>query len=249
MFTTNHRFSPEKQEVIHALPDGQIARFPNRSLTGEKTKYQRLNRKVLALYRNVIYTKIKSKRGIHIILSIGVSTLNITINVDANLLSIIGAVVAIIAMLVSCWQAHIAKTSLKIEQSVFNDRKPKFTFDGIIDAYADNDKCDTSVHLRFLLLITNRSDRTMALRRIQLKIRGDNGDLYLDPITREGCITIGENIEGNHSLSKWVQFDIPRKQYTHLDILDYEIELEDTFKNSQKHTAIYVREEVHNIEK
>ena len=30
------RFSPEKQEVIHALPDGQIARFPNRSLMGEK---------------------------------------------------------------------------------------------------------------------------------------------------------------------------------------------------------------------
>ena len=30
------RFSSEKQEVIHALPDGQIARFPNRSLIGEK---------------------------------------------------------------------------------------------------------------------------------------------------------------------------------------------------------------------
>ena len=30
------RFSPEKQEAIHALPDGQIARFPNRSLIGEK---------------------------------------------------------------------------------------------------------------------------------------------------------------------------------------------------------------------
>lgn len=61
--------------------------------------------------------------------------MDITININADVISIIGAVVAFLSMIISWRQAHIAKKSLKMETAIFNDRKPNFTFDSIVDSY------------------------------------------------------------------------------------------------------------------
>ena len=174
--------------------------------------------------------------------------MEITVNINADTIAIIAAVIAFLSMVVSCHQAHIAKASLKMEAEVFNDRKPKFSFDSIVDCYVINDKREENVHLRFLILLTNRSDRPMTISKIWLKIRGEVLEMIVNPVLWDDFINNGENIEGNHSMRKWVQFDLPRQQYLNLDILDYTIEVQDAHGNLQKNSAIFLREEVHEYE-
>ena len=45
--------------------------------------------------------------------------MDITININADVISIIGAVVAFLSMIISWRQAHIAKKSLKMEAAIF----------------------------------------------------------------------------------------------------------------------------------
>ena len=67
--------------------------------------------------------------------------MNITININADIISVIGAVVAFLSMIISCRQAHIAKKSLKMETVIFNDRKPNFTFDARVRSPGNPDQC------------------------------------------------------------------------------------------------------------
>ena len=83
--------------------------------------------------------------------------MDITININADVISIIGAVVAFLSMIISWRQAHIAKKSLKMETAIFNDRKPNFTFDSIVDSYCINDKTRTMCTFVFLFYL--RTDR------------------------------------------------------------------------------------------
>lgn len=174
--------------------------------------------------------------------------MKITININADTVSVISAVVAFLSMIISWRQAHISKKSLKMESEIFNDRKPNFTFDSIVDCYCINDKKDDNVHLRFLILLTNRSDRPMTINQIRLRIRGESLELIVRPTLAGDSLNSGDNIEGNHSMRSWVQFNLPRQQYLELDILDYTIEVQDAHGNLQKNTAIFLREEVRNYE-
>ena len=174
--------------------------------------------------------------------------MNITININADIISVIGAVVAFLSMIISCRQAHIAKKSLKMETVIFNDRKPNFTFDAIVDCYCINDKNEDDVHLRFLILLTNRSDRPMTINQIRLRVRGESLELIVRPTLADSSLNSGDNIEGNHSMRNWVQFDLPRQQYLNLGILDYTVEVQDAHGNPQKSSAIFLREEVYNYE-
>ena len=174
--------------------------------------------------------------------------MDITININADVISIIGAVVAFLSMIISWRQAHIAKKSLKMEAAIFNDRKPNFTFDSIVDSYCINDKNEDDVHLRFLILLTNRSDRPMTINQIRLRVRGESLELIVRPTLADSSLNGGDNIEGNHSMRNWVQFDLPRQQYLNLGILDYTIEVQDAHGNLHKNSAIFLREEVRNYE-
>ena len=98
--------------------------------------------------------------------------MDITININADTLSIIGAIISLFSAFFVWRQGSIAKKSLKMEAAIFKDRNPHFTFDSIIDCYAINNKGEDNVHLRFLILLTNRSDRPMSINRIRLRIRG-----------------------------------------------------------------------------
>ena len=174
--------------------------------------------------------------------------MEITININADTVSVIAAVIAFLSMIISWRQARISKKSLKMESAIFNDRKPNSTFDSIVDCYCINDERDNNVHLRFLILLTNRSDRPMTINQIRLRIRGESLELIVRPILADDFLNSGDNIEGNHSMRNWVQFDLPRHQYLDLGILDYTIELQDAHGNLQKNTAIFLREEVRNYE-
>lgn len=174
--------------------------------------------------------------------------MDITININANTISVISAVVAFFSMIFSWKQAHIARKSLNMETAFFNDRKPNFTFDSIVDGYCINDKNEKDVHLRFLILLTNRSDRPMTINQIRLKLRGESLELIVRPSLTDSRLNSGDNIEGNHSMRNWVQFDLPRQQYLNLGILDYTIVVQDGHGNLQKKSAIFLREEVRNYE-
>lgn len=170
------------------------------------------------------------------------------ITINADMISVIAAAVAFLSMLITLRQAHIAKKSLKMETAIFNDRKPNFTFDSIVECYCINDKNEDNVHLRFLIILTNRSDRPMAINQIRLKIRGESGELIVRPTLTGNFLNNGDNIEGGHSIRSWIQFDLPRQQYLNLDILDYTIEVLDAHGNLQEKGAIYLREEVYGYE-
>lgn len=174
--------------------------------------------------------------------------MGITININADTIAVIAAVVAFLSMIISWRQAHIARKSLKMETEVFNDRKPNFTFDTIADCYSIIDKKQEYVHLHFLILLTNRSDRTMTISKICLRIRGESLEMIVLPTLTKDSLNCGDNIEGNHSKRCWVQFDLLHEQYRDLGILDYTIEVTDAYGNVQKNSAIFLREEVRNYE-
>lgn len=174
--------------------------------------------------------------------------MNITININADTIAVMSAVIALVAMIISWRQAHLAKQSLMMDKEIFNGRKPNFTFDSIVDCYAIHDNEKENVQLRFLVLITNRSDRPMTINQIILKIRGESLELVIHPTLTDDGINSGTNIEGNHSMRGWIQFELPRQQYFDLGILDYTIEIRDPHGNLQKNSAIFLKEEVRNHE-
>ena len=88
----------------------------------------------------------------------------------------------------------------------------------------------------------------MTINQIRLRIRGESLELIVRPTLAGDFLNSGDNIEGNHSMRNWVQFDLPRQQYLDLDILDYTIELQDAHGNIQQNTAIFLREEVRSYE-
>lgn len=171
-----------------------------------------------------------------------------TININADILSIIGAIIALLSAAFAWRQGSIAKKSLKMEAAIFKDRNPNFTFDSIIDCYAINNKREDNVHLRFFILLTNRSDRPMSINRTRLRIRGEDLEIIVNPVLLDNSVSSGDNIEGNHSLKQWIQFDLPRQQYSNLGILDYTIEVQDAHGNRQENTVIILREEVQDYE-
>lgn len=171
--------------------------------------------------------------------------MNITIQIDADTISIVSAVIAFLSMIIACHQTRLAKKSLKMEKEIFNDRKPNYSFDSIVDCYAINDMKEADVHLYFLIMLTNRSDRPMSIHRVSLVIRGESHVMKIQPKLSADSMSIADNIDGNHTMRKWVQFDLPREQYLNLDILDYTIEVQDAHGSLRKNSTIFLREEVY----
>ena len=73
----------------------------------------------------------------------------------------------------------------------------------------------------------------MTINQIRLRVRGESLELIVRPTLAGSSLNSGDNIEGNHSMRNWVQFDLSRQQYLNLGILDYTIEEE--VRNYENH--------------
>lgn len=172
--------------------------------------------------------------------------MNITVNINTDTISNISAIVSVIAMVITLWQALIARKSLKIENALFQDRKPKFAFNDILDSYALVDTSDSRVRLVFTLFVSNLSDKAMIVEKIYLRIIGENREVVVEPILHTGEFQKGTTIEESHAMTGKVLFEISRDLYKNLDIIKYAVVIKDNYDNIQEQSVIYVREELVN---
>lgn len=166
------------------------------------------------------------------------------ITINADLISIISAIVAIIAMFVSISQTHIARKALRLSEYQEKRRTPNFEFSDILDCYVVNNPSEDYVHFFFFIFCTNLSDNPMVVNKLTLTITGDSNNIILQPAVNSGTYPIGLSIPANQSVTEWIQFDLLREQYHSLKIINHMISIEDSFGNKREKTAIFIREEL-----
>lgn len=161
----------------------------------------------------------------------------------SDLISATSALIALIAMGVTVWQTIINKKIFNLEKKKFEEEKPNFEIIDYFDSKAiiNNSK---KITLKFFLVIANRSIKNTTIKNIYLRVIGEEKNIILTPINKPGLLFIGDNIDGNQSVQKWVEFEIESDNYYNLDIIEYKLEIEDINKNKHYKTIIYLEEEV-----
>ena len=135
--------------------------------------------------------------------------MNITINADA--VAIVSAIIALIAMFISIWQAVIAKRSFKLQKQLYDEGKPQFRIKDILDSYVVVDNDSEFLKLMFYPLITNLSDKPMIIEKMRLHLVGEVEEVVLVPCIMSDSIHDGYTINGNSSVSEWICFKYQKK--------------------------------------
>ncbi len=161
----------------------------------------------------------------------------------SDYISAISALISVIAMLVTLWQTIISKKSYNLEKQKCNEDKPNFKIISPIDSKAIIDKGE-KVKLQYYLVVTNLSNKDMTIDKISLNVIGEEKSVVLLPTNKSSMLFVGDNIECNKSIQKWVEFEISKELYYNLKIIKFVIEIEDVFKNKRDTTIIYMNEEV-----
>lgn len=168
--------------------------------------------------------------------------MNITIKADA--VAIVSAIIALIAMFVSIWQAVIARHSFKLQKQLYDEGKPKFRIKDILDSYVVVDNDSEYLKLMFYPLVTNLSDKPMIIEKIRLHLVGENEEVVLVPCIMSDSIHDGYTINGNSSVSEWVCFEISKEEYKKLKLIKHTLCLHDAYQNSDSMSVIWVKEMV-----
>ena len=166
------------------------------------------------------------------------------ITINADFVSILSAIVAIIAMFISVSQTRIARNALRLSEAQEEQRKPNFEFSDILDCYVVNNLSDDFVHFHFYVFFTNLSDKPMVVKNLTLTITGDSNSIILQPVVSSSNSPVGLSISANQSVTEWIHFDLLREQYHSLKILNHIISIEDSFGNKREKAAIFIREEL-----
>lgn len=166
------------------------------------------------------------------------------ITINADFISTMSAIVAVIAMLISVYQAHIARKAYRLSKEQEAQRKPNFEFSDILNCYVVNNISDDYVHFHFLVFCTNLSDKSMVVKNLTLTIMGDSSSIILQPVVNGANSPVGLSIPANQSVTEWIHFDLLREQYHSLKILNHVISIEDSFGNKREKAAIFIREEI-----
>ena len=163
-------------------------------------------------------------------------------------IAVFSAVVSVIAMFITLWQAVLAKKTYNLEKKRLEEEKPNFRI-SVLNSKAIIKK-DEKVQLKYYIVIHNLSNKDMTIKDIKLRIIGEEKMVVLKPNNVDGCIYIGDNIESNKSFHDWVEFELTKSLYSDLDILKFIIEIEDVYGNKQDEIVIYMNEEVYeNVQK
>ncbi len=168
--------------------------------------------------------------------------MNITINAD--IISIVSAAIAFLAMMISINQAHISKRSLKFQEKNYLEGLPDFRIKDILDSYSCfNDEGET---LRLLIfpLITNLSDKPTALEKIQLHVQGERSTIVLSPKIDDQFMYDGYNLAPKSSEPKWICFEIPKDTYDRINVIKHILLVEDICGKTDKKAIVWIKEMV-----
>lgn len=168
--------------------------------------------------------------------------MNIIINADV--VAIIGACISFGSMLIALTSAIISGHNLKLQKNIYNERKPNLRMNELIESYAIYDDSDNTVKLMFYPLIMNMSSKPTILEKIRLELIGEENTLVLCPSISELYINDGHNIAGNSADTNWICFEVNQDTYKNLKLIKHDLVVEDVFHNSQRVSAIWLKEMV-----
>ncbi len=166
--------------------------------------------------------------------------MNIVINADT--ISVIGAVIAFISMSIALISAFISGRNLNLQKKLYKETTPNFKMNEILNSYAIYDGSNQIVRLMFYPLIMNISSKPMIIEKIRLELIGEESNVFLRPIIIDGCISDGHNVPSNSADTNWICFEINEDVYTELKVLKYELIIEDAFNNLQKVSTSWLKE-------
>lgn len=173
--------------------------------------------------------------------------MNIIINAD--IVAIVGAVIAFGSMIVSIISAIISGRNLKLEHNIYNETRPNFEMNEVLDSYVVYDDSHNIVKFLFYPLIINMSSKSMVIAKIYLELIGEDKTILLRPIIDERYINEGYSISANSADTKWVCFEINQETYKNLKMLRHNLTIEDAYQNKQTISMSWIKEVVTENEK
>lgn len=162
---------------------------------------------------------------------------------ELDYISAVSAGIALIAMLVTLWQTIISKKLYDLEKKKIKEDKPNFKIELPIVSKAIICKGE-NVKLQYYLVVTNLSNKDMTINSITLSVIGEKKTIILLPTRNSSMLLVGDNIECNKSIRKWVEFEISKELYYNLKIIKFVIEIKDGFSNKRNNTIIFMNEEI-----
>lgn len=161
-------------------------------------------------------------------------------------LSAAAAVAAIIGVPIMIFQAFDGRKGRKLQEAQVRAQNPDFEIGDILESYMIQGDDSHAVVINLFVLITNRSDKPLTLRKIRLRLVGESREVTILPIISAGCIHDGYNVAPNSSATEWIRFSVGNRQHRDLRILEYVLVLTDVYGNTEERTMVYMREVVDN---
>lgn len=160
------------------------------------------------------------------------------------MISIISAIISFIAMCIAIWQAIEAKKSRLINEKIYKEGQPCFQIIDSFDSRVIINNNSKKVILKFWIVISNLSNNNMTIKSVKLRVIGEEKNIILTPTNKKGLLFIGDNIGSKNSITKCAEFEIDKKIYYEMDIIEYVLEIEDMANNTQNIKIICLNEEV-----
>ena len=167
--------------------------------------------------------------------------MNITINADT--ISIVSACIALGSMVAAVSGAIISSKNLKLQKDIYNESKPNFKMQDVLESYVIYDDSRNIVKFMFYPLIINTSTKTLILEKIRLQLVGeDNKNIILRPVINDKYINDGHSVSGNSADTNWICFELDKNAYKDIRIIKHKLSIEDTFNNTQTVSMTWLKE-------
>lgn len=171
---------------------------------------------------------------------------NITVNADT--VSIVGACIAFGSMIITLIGAIISGNNLRLQRKVYNESKPDFKMQEVLECYTIFNGNQGVMQLMFYPLIINNSSKPLILEKIRLHLVGEDQTILLRPKIYEGYINDGHNISGFEADTHWICFEIDQTVYKDLKVIRHNLTIEDTCNNTQTVSMTWLKEMVYENE-
>ena len=169
---------------------------------------------------------------------------NVTITINEEAVSIIGACISFGSMIIALIGAIISGNNLRLQRKIYDENKPNFKMQEVLDSYIIYDESQDVVQLMFYPLIINNSSKPLILEKIRLNLIGEEQTIVLRPQIKDEYINDGYNIPGFNADTHWICFEMGCTAYVDLKIIKHNLTIEDTLNNAQTVSMTWLKEMV-----
>ncbi|WP_075366852.1 hypothetical protein [Desulfosporosinus metallidurans] len=167
-----------------------------------------------------------------------------------NIIAIVSAAIALIAVIIYGIQARFARKSYVLQKAIYETGSANLIVKEIYDSFLYNEYGLDRIYFFLKITVLNLSDKANSLTNAQLQIvYNDNryimqysNDISIYPELAR--LEIPVNISSHNSHSGWIVFELPKKTYDSIDIDTHYIVVNDIHGSVAKKEEIYIREEI-----